>query len=411
MRLTRPGSAEEAYELVAAAWLAGGRKVKPTLNAFRRALETVSASPSAVAMAAKLLLALPDLLQQGPAMLVRGRAGQVTLSRRQCGALLAAALFGAIPNTGMQAQSTLILPTFDLLFVLDADKPKAQCIVNYFALLGDADEEFLNEVVTFSRRSEEHRQLMTSSFWKGLDKPLVSLSVVEGAIENATGLLQADFANEYLGGGALHGGNVQEEIRFAVCPECFVGMLFCEVMEPNEAIFIVGTLQYSLYAGYGSGFKFAGAANLKEIHTEPADSLGRRGPHIVAFDALCFPGDLQYQEGLILRELVKAYVACLGDISEDAGPRCSAIATGNWGCGVFGGDPQLKALIQWLAASAADRNVVYYPFGDKRVAELERVVAAVQSHGMRCSGLFELLQSHEPRRVFDGVLERLSQHD
>lgn len=27
------------------------------------------------------------------------------------------------------------------------------------------------------------------------------------------------------------------------------------------------------------------------------------------------------------------------------------IATGNWGCGVFGGDPELKAMIQWLAAS------------------------------------------------------------
>lgn len=27
------------------------------------------------------------------------------------------------------------------------------------------------------------------------------------------------------------------------------------------------------------------------------------------------------------------------------------VATGNWGCGVFGGDPELKATIQWLAAS------------------------------------------------------------
>lgn len=27
------------------------------------------------------------------------------------------------------------------------------------------------------------------------------------------------------------------------------------------------------------------------------------------------------------------------------------IATGNWGCGAFGGDPQLKAVLQWIAAS------------------------------------------------------------
>ncbi|RWW22543.1 hypothetical protein GW17_00013255, partial [Ensete ventricosum] len=27
------------------------------------------------------------------------------------------------------------------------------------------------------------------------------------------------------------------------------------------------------------------------------------------------------------------------------------IATGNWGCGAFGGDPEIKSIIQWLAAS------------------------------------------------------------
>ena len=25
--------------------------------------------------------------------------------------------------------------------------------------------------------------------------------------------------------------------------------------------------------------------------------------------------------------------------------------TGNWGCGAFGGDPEIKTTIQWLAAS------------------------------------------------------------
>lgn len=27
------------------------------------------------------------------------------------------------------------------------------------------------------------------------------------------------------------------------------------------------------------------------------------------------------------------------------------IATGNWGCGAFGGDPEIKSIVQWLAAS------------------------------------------------------------
>ena len=33
------------------------------------------------------------------------------------------------------------------------------------------------------------------------------------------GLLHADFANMFLGGGVFSGGCVQEEIRFAICPE------------------------------------------------------------------------------------------------------------------------------------------------------------------------------------------------
>jgi poly(ADP-ribose) glycohydrolase len=35
------------------------------------------------------------------------------------------------------------------------------------------------------------------------------------------------------------------------------------------------------------------------------------------------------------------------DIDEDK----VGISTGNWGCGAFGGDPEIKSMIQWLAAS------------------------------------------------------------
>ena len=31
------------------------------------------------------------------------------------------------------------------------------------------------------------------------------------------------------------------------------------------------------------------------------------------------------------------------------------IVTGRWGCGAFGGDEELKLLVQWMAASVAGR--------------------------------------------------------
>ena len=46
------------------------------------------------------------------------------------------------------------------------------------------------------------------------------------------------------------------------------------------------------------------------------------------------------------------------------------IETGFWGCGAFGGDPEIKAIIQLLAASKAGVDeLVFYTFGDAAFAE------------------------------------------
>ena len=42
--------------------------------------------------------------------------------------------------------------------------------------------------------------------------------------------------------------------------------------------------------------------------------------------------------------------------NKDISPRISSdeyigISTGNWGCGAFGGNPEIKSMIQWIAAS------------------------------------------------------------
>eukprot|EP00825_Cyclidium_porcatum_P046603 TRINITY_DN7378_c0_g1_i10.p3 TRINITY_DN7378_c0_g1~~TRINITY_DN7378_c0_g1_i10.p3 ORF type:complete len:128 (-),score=17.31 TRINITY_DN7378_c0_g1_i10:246-629(-) len=49
-------------------------------------------------------------------------------------------------------------------------------------------------------------------------------------------------------------------------------------------------------------------------------------------------------------------------LDERAGRKID-VCTGNWGCGIFNGDLQLKLMIQWLAASLAQRNIIYCSFG------------------------------------------------
>lgn len=357
-----------------------------------------------------LVRELPDIFKEGgPHMLVKWRSDSVHLTRYQCAALLAAAVFGVLPaNRGMVPRG-LDLPDYSLLQLLHRDSAKAKCLICYFwriCTTSRSKPEFLREKITFSRRYEQRRPVSEVIF--NADRLLSKFHLANGAIEAAEGCLQADFANKYLGGGVLTGGNVQEEIRFSVSPECIVGLLFCEAMVDEEAITIVGTQQYCDYGGYGGTFHPTGR---RPIDDGRPDHLNRRGPHIVALDALLDPGRRQYQTDLMEREFHKAYVACMGDLSEDEKSRCPAFATGNWGCGLFGGDPQLKALLQWLAASLAGREVVYYPFGDGRVQGLQRVADELQRRGCSCGKLWHLLENlplAPGQDVFQEVLSGLA---
>jgi poly(ADP-ribose) glycohydrolase len=50
-----------------------------------------------------------------------------------------------------------------------------------------------------------------------------------------------------------------------------------------------------------------------------------------------------------VRELNKAYIGMRPRDGMGEGARLAGVATGNWGCGAFGGDTHIKAVIQWLA--------------------------------------------------------------
>ncbi|XP_075235452.1 uncharacterized protein LOC142332733 isoform X2 [Lycorma delicatula] len=60
-------------------------------------------------------------------------------------------------------------------------------------------------------------------------------------------------------------------------------------------------------------------------------------------------------------KLAAQLVSVLGQKCENGGSALKSIATGNWGCGARQlGDPQLKLLIQWLAASVAGVPALLY---------------------------------------------------
>lgn len=318
----------------------------------------------------KIALCLPNICTQPIPLLKQKMNHSITMSQEQIASLLANAFFCTFPrrNAKMKSEySSYPDINFNRLFEGRSSR-KPEKLKTLFCYFRRVTEKKPTGLVTFTRQSLED-----FPEWERCEKPLTRLHVTyEGTIEgNGQGMLQVDFANRFVGGGVTSAGLVQEEIRFLINPELIVSRLFTEVLDHNECLIITGTEQYSEYTGYAETYRWARS---HEDGNE-RDDWQRRSTEIVAIDALHFRRYLdQFAPEKIRRELNKAYCGFLrpGVSSENL----SAVATGNWGCGAFGGDARLKALIQILAAAVAERDVVYFTFGD---AELMRDIYSMHT--------------------------------
>lgn len=265
----------------------------------------------------------------------------------------------------------------------DAEAAKLRMIVHYLFRVAvmprDERAAFDAQHVVVSRRNL--RALVNDADLDWATSPVVlrasQLSIVnDGGIEDAAGALQADFANRFIGGGVLSGGNVQEEIRFSVSAECLIALLVHEPMGDEETIQIRGTSRFSRYAGYGHTLAFDGDlvdphGNESVIACMDANDYRRGG------------AELQFTESRFKRELQKVYTAVHGASAD-------RFATGNFGCGVFLGHAPHKALLQWMACAKAGLHVLYFPFRTRGVEEgLTQIRAALD--GATIGRAYEIL--------------------
>ncbi|XP_030626933.1 poly(ADP-ribose) glycohydrolase [Chanos chanos] len=312
----------------------------------------------------KLALSAPNICTH-PIPLLKLKMNQsLTMSQEQISCLLANAFFCTFPRRNSRKSEYSNYPEINFYRLFEGSSPrkieKLKTLLCYFRRVTESKPTGL---VTFTRQS-------LSSFlsWESSHTELTRLHITcEGTIEDqGYGMLQVDFANRLVGGGVTGLGLVQEEIRFLINPELIVSRLFTEALDHNECLIITGTEQYSKYSGYAESFRW------KENHKDetPRDEWQRRCTEIVALDAIKYRQFMeQFHPEKMTRELNKAYC---GFVRPGVKPQnLSAVATGNWGCGAFGGDTRLKALLQLMAAAEARRDVAYFTFGD---AELMRDV-------------------------------------
>ncbi|KAF9349762.1 hypothetical protein BGX26_011984 [Mortierella sp. AD094] len=199
---------------------------------------------------------------------------------------------------------------------------KLRCIIHYFdrvtTKMPKGTVTFHRQVLKARVTLDEEERISKESFC------YVQVQVDgESPLEDQApdGALQLDFANKIIGGGILGHGAVQEEIRFAICPELIISRLFTQQLQENEALLIKGAERFSNYNGYANTFTW----HSNHDDETPRDKLGRRKTEICAIDAVPFKSRemrlRQFSKGHVLREVNKALV----------GFRISPITSTEWG--------------------------------------------------------------------------------
>jgi poly(ADP-ribose) glycohydrolase len=329
-----------------------------------------------------------------PAIAFLDAPGQQVLTQRQCLAILASAFFCSFaerPSDDCLSLDDLPSINFDELYggrgPGDVEVAKLHMLFGYFercrqrASAGDV----LGRPIRFRRQQRS----LTVSDWRGSVDRLVLPRVmpIGRSLDEAKGMLRVDFANAIIGGAVLAYGCLQEEIMFSLCPELIVARLFCPILRDGEAIVILGAEQFSSASGYAEGLTYAGPYQ----DMTPIGADGSLASYVVAIDALDFnaedPG-FEYTPQAILRELNKAFAGFDGPDSP------AEVATGNWGCGAFGGDPELKSVLQWLAATRAHKAMCYFPWANASLAaELPALTGALVASGATVGDLATFLLS------------------
>ncbi|XP_056386894.1 poly(ADP-ribose) glycohydrolase isoform X3 [Hyla sarda] len=335
-----------------------------------------------------LALKLPKLCTQPIPLLKKRMNHSITMSQEQISCLLANAFFCTFPRRNAKKSEYSTYPDINFNRLFEGKNPrKAEKLKTLFCYFRRVTEKRPTGLVTFTRQCIER-----FPEWEKSTKKLRKLHITcEGTIEgNGHGMLQVDFANRYVGGGVTSSGLVQEEIRFIINPELIASRLFTEELDPNECLIVTGAEQYSEYKGYAETYKWDRAHE----DEAPRDNWQRRTTEIVAIDAFHFRSYIdQFTPDKIKRELNKAYC---GFFRDGIPPEnISAVATGNWGCGAFGGDNRLKALIQLLAAAETGRDVVYFTFGDKELMhEVHKMHSFLVENNKTVGDIYKLLHNY-----------------
>jgi poly(ADP-ribose) glycohydrolase len=165
-------------------------------------------------------------------------------------------------------------------------------------------------------------------------------------------------------------------VLVSCCPEAFLSILVCETLKDDEIVILRGCKRYVDYTGYGDTFAY------KEHYHEQNPAFIQ---DILVVDA-CFSG--QFSKRNIDRDLDKAWATFEKSKNE-------IIVTGNWGCGVFGGDLVFKFLQQLCAVMILGdhfQRLDYSVYGDEKLAlKLKDLLEKLEKNKKTVTDIYQMM--------------------
>lgn len=321
----------------------------------------------------KFMPMLQKLIMDGPKtfrgfdarLLVPGKGSNIALSRPQIATIIACMWFGLFEynyvSKGIVSADSFPIPTFVNVFS-SQNIFALQCILNYFNRIYEYmnDEAHREEFAGGSIIIKRH-VLKQKVNWELSDVLVSEICIGDSNVDDTSCKLHTAYAHEFIGGNLFERSITQEEVILLIRPECLAAVLFCARLDHNETVTVFGAEKMSGYLGYGSGVRYAGnyfdstPKGLSKDETEIMTQMA-----VVFMDASSKTSAVSQYVGEFVRDLNKAYC---GFTSVKFSKPCERISSGNWTYGFNGNNMQVKFLQQVLAASQANKSLVYHPFG------------------------------------------------
>ena len=365
---------------------------------------------------ARLALSMPRLFptHQLP-VLAQGNVSRVELSREQVACLVAHQFLGTMQAPAWQEG----FQNFDIWFQGEQPHERAPgiylaAVLEYFRGVASADAPLKDrewtvtyELVAGDEKSEkEGGEGGVDLGMGGWDAAMGEISLVsmsektsEAAFLGTNGDAVIIAANRFVGFGR---SATQEEVFVGTTPEACPAVLVTPPLLSHQVLVVRGCEATVKTVGQKRQTRMAGVHGMRGSDSEISRKMWRDRT-MLFMDALELDSytDGRYADldsANIEREFRKAMVAF-------GSGRYHRIHTSLWGCGAFGGDPGVKMVILWLAASiqGAALTVTYEAdrgdFAHNMLAFIDRV----QPLALRAPKVVELLRTADRQSLAKGA--------